>query len=42
MKSVNSMQLPDKFSSPVWLGLGVTVLMTVFVLLLMGIGVLLS
>jgi hypothetical protein len=36
------MQLPDKFSNPVWLSLGVTVLMTVFVLFLMGVGMLLS
>ncbi len=42
MKSVNSMQLPDKFSNPIWLGVGVTVLMTLFVLFLMGVGMVLS
>ena len=36
------MQLPDKFNNPIWLALGVAVLMSVFVLLLMGVGLLLS
>jgi hypothetical protein len=41
-KSEDSMQLPDKFNNPIWLGLGVAILMSVFVLLLMGVGLLLS
>lgn len=36
------MHVPKKFSNAVWLAIGVTVLMTVFVMLLMGVGELLS
>ncbi len=37
----NPLYLPEKFNNPLWLGLGATVLFSVFVLLLMGIGELL-
>ena len=36
------MELPDKFSNPIWLGVAMTVLMALFVLFLMGVGMLLS
>ena len=32
------MYLPEKFDNPVWLGIGATVLFSLFILLLMGIG----
>ena len=36
------MQIPDKLNHPIWLGLGAAILAALFILLLMGIGNLLS